>query len=430
MSGYFPDVLAGGSERRRDNGPHTTIRAGELMMGEDPFSRLERQRPHSPDEGVNPPISDSATFAFSEPEELKAVFRHEAPGCYLYSRAGTPTTRALAEALATLEGTEAGHVTASGMAAIATTLMQLAGAGGHIVASRTIYGGTWALLANLLPRFGIETTFVDVNDHEEVRAAITNSTAAIYCETLSNPLLRVPDLPAIAQIARAADVALVVDNTFAPGLVSPAALGANIVLHSLTKFINGASDGIAGAVCADEAFIGSLTDVADGTAMLLGPVLDNLRAQSIYKNLGTLGARMRMHSENALHIAQRLEEAGLAPAYPGLKSHPDHDRLARFLNPGHGYGGMLTLDAGSEETADELARRLQAAGVGYLAVSLGFHRTLFSPSGSSTSSEIPQDLQAAMGLTPGLLRFSIGLDADIESTWERFAGCLAAIGLV
>ena len=399
-------------------------------MSDNPFVRLERCRPESADGGVNPPITDSATFGFPTAELLKGAFHHEAPGCYLYSRAGNATTRLLSQALAALEGTEAAHVTASGMGAIATTLMQLAGAGGEIIASRTIYGGTWALLANLLPRFGIETVFVDTNDADAVRAAVTGATAAIYCETLSNPVLRAPDLPALAGIAREANAALVVDNTFAPGLVSPAALGADVVVHSLTKFINGASDGVAGAVCADESFIASLSDVNDGTAMLLGPVLDPLRAQSIYKNLGTLGVRMQRHGSNALFVARRLEEAGLAPIYPGLPSHPDHERLSAWLTPGYGYGGMLALDAGSGERADELAERMQAAGVGTLAVSLGFHRTLFSPSGGSTSSEIPEEVQRKSGLTPGLLRLSVGLDADIQATWERIAGCLAGAGLI
>jgi len=399
-------------------------------MSDNPFARLERYRPESADDGVNPPISDSATFAFPKASLLKGAFQDDAPGCYLYSRAGNATTQLLAGALAALEGTEAALATASGMGAIATTLMQLAGAGGEIIASRTIYGGTWALLANLLPRFGIETVFVDTNDTEAVRAAVTDATAAIYCETLSNPVLRAPDIPALARVADAADAALVVDNTFAPGLVEPRRLGADIVVHSLTKFINGASDGVAGAVCAGEAFIASLSDVNDGTAMLLGPVLDPLRAQSVYKNLGTLGVRMQRHGANARFLADRLEEAGLAPVYPGLASHPDHERFTGWLTPGYGHGGMLTLDAGSEEAAGDLAERMQAAGVGFLAVSLGYHRTLFSPSGSSTSSEIPADVQAASGLTPGLIRFSVGLDADIQATWERLAGCLAGAGLL
>ncbi|MGH8126840.1 MAG: aminotransferase class I/II-fold pyridoxal phosphate-dependent enzyme [Gammaproteobacteria bacterium] len=399
-------------------------------MNSDPLSRLERYHPECSDDGVNPPISDAATFSFSHTDLLKAAFHHEAPGCFLYARSGTSTTRMLAGALAALEGGEAAHVTASGISAIAVTLLQLASAGNQIVASHTIYGGTWALLANVLPRFGIETRFVDTNNIDAVREAITEDTAAIYCETLANPMLRVPDLPALAEVASSSRAALVVDNTFAPLVVSPLDHGADVVVHSLTKYINGASDCVAGAICASEDFIASLSDVADGTAMLLGPVLDSLRAQSIYKNMGTLGVRMDRHGRNALYLAEQLEQAGMKVIYPGLASHSDHDRFARLANPGYGHGGMLALDAGSAAAAEDLARRLQAAEVGLLAVSLGYYRTLFSPSGSSTSSEIPPEMQNQMGLTPGLLRFSIGLDADIEATWERFAGCLGAAGLL
>jgi methionine-gamma-lyase len=399
-------------------------------MNEDPASRLENYRAVTPDGGVNPAISDSSTFVFSDPALMRAAFQHEAPpGCDLYSRAGNATLRTLAGALAALEGSQAAWVTASGMSAIAVTLMQLAGSGSRIIASHTIYGGTWSLLANLLPRFGIETEFVDTNDLDAVEAAVNNDTAAIYCETLANPLLRMSDIPALAEIARESRAALVVDNTFAPLLVAPLALGADIVVHSLTKFINGASDCIAGAICASEEFITTLGDVTEGTAMLLGPVLDSLRAQSIYKNLATLDVRMQRHGANAAFLAARLEEAGLDVIYPGLESHPDHARFDALANPGYGYGGMLSLDLGTSEAAEDLALHLQEAGVGQLAVSLGHHSTLFSPSSSSTSSGIPAEMQDQIGLSPGLLRFSIGLDADIEATWERFNDCLAAANL-
>lgn len=399
-------------------------------MSNDPMSRLEGLHELSPEGGVNPSISDSSTFAFSSPELLRAAFHDEAPGCYLYSRAGNETLRTLGSALAALEGSEAPQVTASGMSAIAVTLMNLASQGSRIVASHTIYGGTWALLSNVLPRFGVETVFVDTNDPDEVRAAINEDTVAVYCETLSNPMLRMPDVAVLAEIVHEADATLVMDNTFAPLLVSPLALGADVVVHSLTKFINGASDSIAGAVCASGDFIAELGDVNTGTAMLLGPVLDTLRAQSIYKNLATLGVRMQKHGANAAFIAARLEEAGLKTVYPGLESHPDHARFDAQANPGYGYGGMLGLDLGTVEAAEGLAVRLQDAGVGLLAVSLGHARTLFSPSGSSTSSEIPENMQNQMGLSPGLLRFSIGLDADIEDTWERFHRCLVDARLV
>jgi methionine-gamma-lyase len=399
-------------------------------MSNDPMTRVEQLHALSPEGGVNPSISDSSTFVFSRPDLLRAAFHNEAPGCYLYSRAGNVTLKTLAGALAALEGSEAAQVTASGMSAISVTLMQLAASGRRIVASNTIYGGTWALLGNFLPRFGVDVRFVDTNNPDAVREAANDDTAVIYCETLSNPMLRMPDFPALAEIADARGAALVVDNTFAPLIVSPLEHGADIVVHSLTKYINGASDCIAGATCASEEFVGRLGDVNDGAAMLLGPVLDSVRAQSIYKNLATLGLRMRRHGGNAAFLAKRLEEAGLKVAYPGLESHPDHARFNALSNAGYGHGGMMGLDLGTTEAAEQLAVRLQDAGVGLLAVSLGHHRTLFSPSGSSTSSEIPPEMQNQIGLSPGLLRFSIGLDADIDATWARFRDCLEGSNLL
>lgn len=378
---------------------------------------------------VNPSISDASTYTFLDPETLKERFSEEIEGCFLYSRHWSPMNRYLSDALARLEGTADCGVAASGMGAITATLLQLCGSGDEIVASRTIYGGTYAFMKNFLPRFGVSTRFVDCNDLDAVSAAVTPATRVLYCESISNPLLSVPDLPALAELARERGITLVVDNTFAPLILSPARLGAPVVVHSLTKFINGASDCVAGAVCGSHEFISSLSDVNSGALMLLGPALDSLRAASIHKNLHTLHVRMQKHSANALYLAERLAEKGLRVSYPGLPQHPDHARMRCLMNPGYGFGGMLTLDAGTEAGANRLLKRLQEEKVGLLAVSLGYFRTLFSPSGNSTSSEIPKEEQAAMGLTDGLIRFSIGLDADIARTWERMLGCLEETGL-
>lgn len=379
---------------------------------------------------VNPSITDASTYTFLDPHTLKERFSSEIEGCFLYSRHWTPMNRYLADALARMEDTEDCQVTASGMGAITATLLQLCGAGDEIVAGRTIYGGTYAFMKNFLPRFGVNTRFVDCNNLDAVAAAIGKNTRVLYCESISNPLLAVPDLPALAELARERGLTLVVDNTFAPLILSPARLGAQVVVHSLTKFINGTSDCVAGAVCASHEFINGLSDVNAGALMLLGPALDSLRAASIHKNLHSLHVRMQKHSANAQYLAERLAEKGLKVSYPGLPQHPDHARLRRLMNPGFGYGGMLTLDAGSEERAGRLLTRLQQEKVGFLAVSLGYFRTLFSPSGNSTSSEIPKEEQRAMGLSDGLIRFSIGLDHDIARTWERMAGCLKETGLL
>jgi len=221
----------------------------------------------------------------------------------------------------------------------------------------------------------------------------------------------------------------VVDNTFSPLSISPARLGAHIVVHSLTKFINGSSDAVAGAVCADSDFCLALKDVNDGAGMLLGSTLDSLRAASILKNLRTLHLRIRQHSSNAAYLAGKFREAGLRVVYPGLESHPGHQLMQRQMNPDFGFGGILTVDAGSAEKADALMEMMQRENLGYLAVSLGFYKTLFSAPGSSTSSEIPEEEQQEMGLGSGLIRFSIGLDNNIERTCERMLRCMQQLGV-
>lgn len=380
--------------------------------------------------GVNPSITDSSTFTFLNPETMKALFEQEMEGCFLYARHESPSSAALAESIARMEQTEAALVTGSGMAAISTTLMQLCSQGDEIVASRTIYGGTYAFMKHVLPRFGIRTQFVDTLDLDRVEAAITPRTKLIYCEAISNPLLEVTDLPALADLAHEFDIPLVVDNTFSPLIITPAELGADITIHSLTKYINGASDGIGGVVCGTKAFINSMMDVNSGASMLFGPVLDSQRAASIRKNMQTLHVRMAQHSRNAMFIAEQLDALGLKVHYPGLRRHPQHELLTELMNPDFGFGGMIVLDMGDEISANDLMVRMQAAKVGYLAVSLGFYKTLFSCPGSSTSSEIPEEEQAVMGLSKGMIRMSIGLDQDIRDTFERIRTCLEAMGVV
>jgi methionine-gamma-lyase len=212
-------------------------------------------------------------------------------------------------------------------------------------------------------------------------------------------------------------------------ILSPLRLGADVVVHSMTKFINGTSDCVAGCVVSSQDFIARLNDINSGPSMLLGPVLDSFRAASILKNLHSLHVRLRKHSANALHIAHRLEALGHNVHYPGLPSHPHHALIERLANPGYGWGGMMTLDAGDHDTANRLMQMLQEAKVGYLAVSLGYFKTLFSMPGRSTSSEIPPEEQARAGIGAGLIRFSIGLDADIEHTMTRIERCLEKAGV-
>ncbi|MGB5403880.1 PLP-dependent transferase [Robiginitalea sp.] len=379
--------------------------------------------------GVNPSISDSSTYTFLNAKTMFDTFEGNTEGCYLYSRHSSPSNLYLGEALAALEGTESANVTASGMGAITAVILQLCSSGDHIVSSRTIYGGTYAFMKNFLKRFSIEVSFVDITKPEVVASAIRPNTRMIYCESVSNPLLEVADISALSSLGKSKNIPLVVDNTFTPLSIAPARLGADIVIHSLTKFINGTSDTVAGAVCASTEFCLALKDVNDGAGMLLGSTLDSLRAASILKNMRTLHLRMQKHSENAMYLANKFEELGMRVVYPGLPSHPGHELMKAQYVPTFGYGGILTLDVQTLDRANALMELMQKESLGYLAVSLGFYKTLFSAPGASTSSEIPEEEQKAMGLGEGLIRFSIGLDSNIERTFERMKACVHALGI-
>jgi methionine-gamma-lyase len=379
---------------------------------------------------VNPSITDSSTFTFMSPKAMEDSFQHDIEGCFLYSRHWNPINKFLSNALARLEDAEAAQVTASGMGAISSSILQICSAGDEVISERTIYGGTYALLKNFLPKFGINVKFVDMQKPELVGKAITGRTKVIFAESISNPLLEVTDIPEIAKIARRRGVKLIVDNTFSPMVISPIRLGADIVIHSLTKYINGTSDCVAGCICSTNDFINSLCDVNSGATMLLGPVLDSLRAASILKNLHTLHIRMRKHGENAMYLAEKFKKLGLKTFYPGLHSGRNYKLMKEIMNEGFGFSGMLTVDTGSYSNAEKLMTRMQEEKVGYLAVSLGYFKTLFSCPGHSTSSEIPEKEQKEMGLSEGLIRFSVGLDNDISIAYGRIHRCLKELDII
>ena len=379
---------------------------------------------------VNPSITDSSTFTFLSNETMSDSFQHETEGCFLYSRHWNPINKFLSNALARLEDAEAAQVTSSGMGAISSVILQLCGTGDEIVSERTIYGGTYAFFKNFLPKFGITVKFVDMQKPELVEAAVTAKTKVIYAESVSNPLLEITDIPAISRIAKTHGIKLVVDNTFSPMVISPLRHGADIVIHSMTKYINGTSDCVAGCICSTTEFINSLTDVNSGATMLLGPVLDSLRAASILKNIHTLHIRMKKHGENAMYLAEQFEKLGLKVYYPGLRSSRHNKLMNELRNSGYGYSGMVAIDVGSYEKASKLLEMMQQEKVGYLAVSLGYFKTLFSSPGHSTSSEIPEEEQKEMGLSEGLIRFSIGLDGDISIAFERIKKCLHELQII
>ena len=384
----------------------------------DPATAIQRLDGRDATRGVNPSISDSATFTFPKAQTMTDTFHGETEGYYLYSRHWNPSNFALCQALAAMEGTEAAWCTGSGLAAITTALMHEVKAGDHILSSMTTYGGTFAFLHNWITKFGVEVSFVNFQNLDDVKKAVRPNTKVLYTETMNNPLLRIANVPELAKITHANGAKLIVDNTFTPMIFSPCRLGADVTVYSMTKYINGTNDCVAGAICGSMEYINSLIDVNNGSAMLLGPVLDPHRSTSILKNMHTLHLRMRQHSKNAMYLAERFKEVGFKYNYPGLPEHPDHELMKSMMNEEFGFGGMISIDMGTADAASRIMEIMQEKGVGYLAVSLGYFKTICSNSGKSTSSEVPEDIQKEMGMSEGLIRFSMGLDNDIEATFQ------------
>ncbi len=385
--------------------------------------------------GVTPSIERSSTFTVMEPGTMPEIFEgRRGPsqgGCYLYSRHFNPTVDVLARYLAAMEGTEYAACAGSGMAAISSCLLQLCRHGDHIVSSDTIYGGSHALLADLLPDMDIHTTFVDPTDVHAFEQAITPRTRVLFTEVEGNPTLKIADIPALARLAHAQGIKLVVDNTFSPMLFAPASLGADIVVYSLTKFVNGASDVVAGAICAEKDFILQLMDLHTGRLMLLGPTMDPRVAFDVIQRLPHLAIRMKEHARRAQALAEHLSKLGAPVTYPGLPGHPQHELFKQLRNADFGFGGMLTIDCGTREKAEDLMTVLQnTEEFGLMAVSLGYFDTLISCSGSSTASEIPVQEQARMGLSPGLLRISVGFTGALEDRLAQMERAVRSVELL
>lgn len=373
--------------------------------------------------GVVPVIDVAATSTFLDPKDMDKSFHSELEGCYLYSRHSNPTVMAFNKKIAAMEGMESALGVASGMAAISSTILQLTEGEGHVVSSHVVYGGTYALFSNVLPKWGVKTSFVNTQDLEAVESSIRPDTKVLYVESLSNPMLAVAHLQSLSTLAKKYKLKLVVDNTFTPLIISPAKHGADVVVYSCTKYISGASDLIAGAIVGSKDFINSLIDLNHGVVMLTGPVMDPGIAHKLYLRLDHLPVRMRAHSEAAMYFSKKAQENGIKVIYPGLESHPQHNDMKTLMNPSFGFGGMVMVDCGSIEQATKVAESLQKEKFGLFAVSLGFSRTLMSIPASSTSSEIPEDEQIKMGLMPGLLRLSIGFTGDNEVMFKRFMSC-------
>lgn len=402
---------------------------------EDPAAALAGARHEFGEHGgVNMSIEASATFTVMEPETMRRMFTGELGpdrDFFIYSRHFNPTVLNLGRQMAALEGTEAAYCTASGMSAISSVLMQLCSSGGHIVASQALYGGTHALLTHFLPRAcNITTTFVDIRDHAAVAAAVVQGrTKVLYFESVSNPTLTVADIPELCWLAHDKGLTVVVDNTFAPMVLSPARLGADVVVHSISKFISGGADIIAGAVCGPAKLVNSMMDLHQGALMLLGPTMNAKVAFELSERIPHLALRMKEHCNRALTFATRLKKMGLKVVYPGLEDHPDHVLLKSMANKDYGYGGLMCVDMETEERANRLMHHLQnVTQFGFMAVSLGYYETLMSCSGSSTSSEMSEEEQALAGISPGLVRMSVGYIGTLEQRWGQLEKAIARMG--
>lgn len=380
--------------------------------------------------GVNNCIHPSSTFTTMDPETMSKMFQGELDqqGCYLYGRHFHPNALNLGIQMAAVENTEVAYPVASGMAAITTAIKQIVQPDGHIIASSNVYGGTYAFLKNLAPRYGIEVTFLEELTAEKVRMVVKDNTDLLFYEMHSNPTLRVPDALSISDAVSEYNLDIMVDNTFTPLIYTPTNLGASVVVHSGTKFINGMSDGISGLICCDHELMKDMMDLNTGELMLSGPVLDARSCWQLQQYLQTLPLRIREHSFRALKIAEYLDSLHkFQVIYPGLETHPDHQLAILQANAGFGFGGLMAIDLETYENARKFVLCVQESGWGLNAVSLGYYHSLLSISGSSTSSEIEPEMQEKAKLSPGLVRVSVGFLGAFDNQVAAFEKAILSV---
>jgi methionine-gamma-lyase len=368
-------------------------------------------------EAPSVPIFQTSTFRFDTSEDYAETISFRRPG-YTYTRGyGNPTLLAFERLVAELEGTESGFSFASGMAAVHTLVTSLARAGDRIVASNELYGGSYSLFTKVLPRYGIEVTFVSPHDPDAVAAALPDA-VLFYAETIANPTVTVADLEALGSLCRASGVPAVVDNTFAsPYLCNPARFGFDNVLHSATKYIGGHHDLTGGVVATTEDGMRRLRDTAIETGGTMAP----FEAWLALRGLMTLELRMERHSRSAQTLAEFLEGQAKVERvhYPGLPSHPNHE-VARRLLP-RGFGGMLAFEI--EGGVEAGMRFCDALELGWIATSLGGTHTLVGHAASTTHRQMDPDARRAAGIADGLVRLSVGLE-DVEDLIEDFERAL------
>jgi cystathionine gamma-lyase/homocysteine desulfhydrase len=361
---------------------------------------------------------DPHTGAVSVPVSRASTFKQNGVGNFLYEYARTknPTREALEELVKDLEGGVAGFAFASGMAAI-SSVMHLFKAGDHLIFTDDVYGGTFRLMAKVLNRFSLDVSFVDTSDPNQIEAALKENTKAIYIETPTNPLLKITDIRAVSEIAKRRGLLLIVDNTFStPYWQNPLQLGADIVLHSATKYLGGHSDVVAGVVAVNSE---KLKEELHFIQNSVGAVLSPDDSWMLIRGIKTLAIRMEAVEENAKRIAEFLEGHGAVRKvyYPGLPSHKGHEIHKKQAK---GFGGMISFDVGSGEKAEEVVKKVRYF---TLAESLGAVESLISIPAKMTHASIPYERRQELGITDGLIRLSVGIE-DAEDLLEDLAQAL------
>ncbi|MGM7683049.1 bifunctional cystathionine gamma-lyase/homocysteine desulfhydrase [Cytobacillus sp. Hm23] len=363
--------------------------------------------------------SDQQTGAVSIPIYQVSTYKQDGIGehkGFEYSRTGNPTRHALEELIKDLEEGTAGFAFSSGMAAI-TAVMMLFNSGDHVILTDDVYGGTYRVMTKVLNKLGIESTFIDTSNLPNIETAIRSNTKAIYIETPTNPLLKITDIRGASNVAKEHNLLTIVDNTFStPYWQTPLNLGADIVLHSATKYIGGHSDVVAGLVVVNSNQLAEdLHFVQNSTGGILGPQDSWL----LIRGIKTLGIRMEEHEENTKQIINFLQNhPGVEKIYyPGLSSHPNHNIAKKQVR---GYGGMISFDVGSEEKAEQLLKQVKYF---TLAESLGAVESLISVPAKMTHASIPKERREELGITDGLVRISVGLE-DVEDLIADLANAL------
>lgn len=368
---------------------------------------------------LSTPIYQTSTFAFKNADEGAKRFKGEEEG-YIYTRLGNPNHTAVEEKIAALEGGEAAAVAASGIGAIASVLWTALSSGDHAIAARSLYGCTYSLMAHQFPRFGIESTFMDLRDLDKVKDALKPNTKVIYCESPANPTMDLVDIQALAKIAHDHGAMLIVDNTYCtPVIQRPLELGADVVVHSATKYLNGHGDVIAGIVVGTKEFIGKVK--MEGLKDLTGATLSPFDAYLLLRGMKTLHVRVPRHCESAMKIAQFLEGRPEVTkvSYPGLDSFPQKELADRQM--AH-YGAIITMEL--KDGFDAGKKFINSVKLWILAVSLGDTESLIQHPASMTHSALSDEEQLEAGISKGLIRLSVGLEApedliaDLKQAFE------------